>query len=194
MYFFQCFSYFMRLKDAEILEKLKIGDQSGYKDLFDLYYIPLSVYSFKYCDSFDQAEDIVQEIFVKFWDEKLYLKLINSIGPYLFKAVKNNTLLYIKKNTRYRFEEIENQVNKLIADEVADPENIEEEKKKLYKEIDALPEKSRAVFKAIVLENMKYKEVAEHLDISVNTVKTHYARALKQLRSKLDVIIMLLLV
>ena len=54
--------------------------------------------------------------------------------------------------------------------------------------------KKAEVFKAIVLENMKYKEVAEHLDISVNTVKTHYARALKQLRSKLDVIIMLLLV
>ncbi len=184
----------MRLKDIEILNKLKIGDQSGYKDLFDLYYIPLSVYSLKYCDSFDQAEDIVQEIFVKFWDDKLYLKLKNSIGPYLFKAVKNNTLSYIKKNSKYRFEEIEDHVNKLIEDEVSDIENIEDEKRKLYKEIEALPEKSREVFKAIVLDNLKYKEAAEQLGVSVNTVKTHYSNALKQLRKSLDIIIVLLLV
>lgn len=184
----------MRLKDIEILEKLKIGDQSGYKDLFDLYYIPLSVYSLKYCDSFDQAEDIVQEIFVKFWDDKLHLKLKNSIGPYLFKAVKNNTLSYIKKNARYRFEEIESQVNRLIEDEAVDVENIEEEKRKLYREIEALPEKSREVFKAIVLDNLKYKEAAEQLDVSVNTIKTHYSNALKQLRKSLDIIIFLLLV
>lgn len=183
----------MNSKDKEILDKLKVGNQSGYKDLFNLYYIPLSVYSFKFCDSFDEAEDIVQDIFVKFWDDKLYLKLTDAIGPYLFKAVKNNTLLYLKKTAKYRFEEIENQVNKLVSDEVLDVENIAEEKKKLYDEIEALPEKSREVFKAIVLENRKYKEVAEQLDISVNTVKTHYARALKKLRSKLDIIIILLL-
>lgn len=183
----------MNPKDTEILRKLKAGDETGYKDLFHVYYIPLSVYSFKYCDSFEQAEDIVQEIFVKFWDDKLFLKLENDIGPYLFKSVKNNTLSFIKKNTKYPNEQIELYINKFMDDEVLDVENIDEEKKKLYKEIDALPEKSREVFKAIVLENMKYKEVAEHMNISVNTVKTHYARALKQLRFKLDIIILMLL-
>ncbi len=194
IYFFNIYDL-MSLKDTEILEKLKIGDQSGYKDLFDLYYIPLSVYSLKYCDSFDQAEDIVQEIFVKFWDEKLYLKLNNSIGPYLFKAVKNNTLSYLKKNKRYRFEKIEDQVNRIIIeDEVVDLENIEEEKRKLYRKIEALPLKSREVFKAIVLNNLKYKEAAEELGVSVNTIKTHYSNALKQLRKSLNIIIVLLLV
>ncbi len=183
----------MRLKDIKILEKLKIGDQSGYKDLFDLYYIPLSVYSLKYCDSFDQAEDVVQEIFIKFWNEKLYLKLNNSIGPYLFKAVKNNTLSLLKKNTKYCFVQIEDQVNKLIEDEVEDIENIEEEKRKLYQKIEALPEKSKEVFIAIVMDNLKYKEAAEQLGVSVNTIKTHYSNALKQLRKSLDIIIFLLL-
>ena len=81
-----------------------------------------------------------------------------------------------------------------MGDENVDMEFIEEQKKKLYKEIEALPIKSREVFKAIVLENLKYKEVALQLEISVNTVKTHYSRALKQLRNSLDIIIMLLLV
>lgn len=70
----------MRLSDSEILEKLKKEDYSGYRILFDQYYKPLCVYSLKYCDSFSQAEDIVQDLFVKFWNDKLYLKLYESIG------------------------------------------------------------------------------------------------------------------
>lgn len=154
--------------------------------------MPLSVYALKYCDSFQMAEDIVQELFVKIWDKKLFLTFENAISPYLFKAIKNNALLAIKNNSKYRFVEIEDQVNKLISDDI-DIENLEREKEKLHKEIDALPEKSKEVFKAIVLNNLKYKEVAQQLNISVNTVKTHYSRALKQLRGSLDTIVILLL-
>jgi len=184
----------MKLNDIQILEKLKEGDPLAYNQLFDKYYMPLCVYSLKYCDSFQLAEDIVQDFFVKIWDEKLYMKFDDPMSPYLFKAVKNNTLQGIKKESKYLFDDIENVVNKLMEEDQLDFAALEEEKKKLYQQVEALPEKSREVFKAIVLENMKYKEVAERLDISVNTVKTHYARALKQLRFRLDIIIMLLLV
>ena len=78
----------MKSQDLLILEKLKVGDSSAYKELFDLYYMPLSVYSLKYCDSFELAEDIVQDLFIKFWDQKIYLNLQEAISPYLFKAVK----------------------------------------------------------------------------------------------------------
>lgn len=184
----------MILKDIEILNKLKKEDYSAFKNLFNQYYKPLCVYSLKYCDSYSQAEDIVQELFVKFWNDKLYHKINGNIGPYLFKSVKNNTLLFIKDKSRYQFEDIESQLNILIEDEIGDIENIEKEKIKLYKEIEALPEKCKEVFKAIVIENLKYKEAAAQLGISVNTVKTHYSRALKQLRNSLDIIIILLLV
>jgi len=185
--------FFMKLSDAQILENLKKGDPSAYKQLFDRYYMPLSIYAFKYCDSFQLSEDIVQELFIKLWDEKIYLKLEGAVSPYLFKSVKNNTLKAIKKNSKYYFEELESQINKLITNEI-DTETIEAEEKRLYKELEALPPKSKEVFKAIVLDNLKYKEVAKLLGISVNTVKTHYSRALKQLRNSLDIIIMLLLI
>lgn len=185
---------FMELNDFQILEKLKEGDPLAYNQLFDKYYMPLCVYGLKYCDSFELAEDIVQDLFVKFWDEKLYLKLDNAISPYLFKSVKNNTLQAIKKESKYQFDDIENLVNSMMDDDPIDFAYLEEEKMKLYEQVEALPEKSKEVFKAIVLESMKYREVADSLGISVNTVKTHYARALKQLRFKLDIIIMLLLV
>jgi RNA polymerase sigma-70 factor (ECF subfamily) len=179
--------------DLEILENLKLGNSSSYKELFDLYYMPLSVYALKFCDSFELAEDVAQELFIKLWDEKLYLKIEGSISPYLFKAVKNNTLQAMKRKTKFRFEEIDDQVNKLIEEESIDLDFIQEEKKKLFEQVEALPEKTKEVFKAIVLQNLKYKEVAQELGISVNTVKTHYSRALKKLRASLDIIVILLL-
>lgn len=185
---------FMELTDSQILNKLKEGDSLAYNQLFDKYYMPLCVYSLKYCDSFQLAEDIVQDFFVKIWDEKIYLKFENPMAPYLFRAIKNNTLQAIKKQSKYKFDAIEKIVNNLMEEESLDFVSLEAEKKKLFEQVEALPEKSKEVFKAIVLENMKYKEVAEQLDISVNTVKTHYARALKQLRLKLEIIILLLLV
>lgn len=184
----------MELTDSQILNKLKDGDPQAYNQLFDKYYMPLCVYSFKYCDSFQLAEDIVQDFFVKIWDEKIYLKFESPMNPYLFKAIKNNTLQAIKKQSKFQFAAIEKMVNNLMEEEPLDFARLEEEKKILLEQVEALPEKSKEVFKAIVLENLKYKEVAERLNISVNTVKTHYSRALKQLRFKLDVIIMLLLV
>ena len=90
----------MNSKDLKILEKLKTGNPSGYKELFDLYYMPLSIHSLKYCNLFELAQDIVQDLFVKFWDEKIYMKLDEANSPYLFKSIKNNTLQVIKKIRR----------------------------------------------------------------------------------------------
>lgn len=183
----------MKSNDSKILEQLKLGHPKAFKDLFDLYYLPLSTYALKYCNSFTLAEDIVQDLFVKIWDEKLYLKFENTIGPYLFKAVKNNTLQTINSQSKYFFEDIEKQANTLVFDIDLDTPLAENEKQKLLQEIEALPCKSKAVFKAIVLENLKYKEAANQLGISVNTVKTHYSRALKQLRNSLTIIALTLL-
>ncbi|MFG6685767.1 RNA polymerase sigma factor [Mariniflexile sp. HNIBRBA6329] len=181
----------MMFNDLKILQELKLESTDAFKELFDLYYIPLSTYALKYCDSFSLAEDIVQELFIKIWDEKLYLNFEETIGPYLFKSVKNNTLQASKRKAKYQFIEIEKQVNKLISEEDLDIKHIEEEKKKLYIEIEALPKKCKEVFKAIVLDNLKYKEVASQLGISVNTVKTHHSRALKHLRNVMEIIILL---
>jgi RNA polymerase sigma-70 factor (ECF subfamily) len=182
----------MKSDDLKILYKLKHGDYTAYRELFDLYYKPLCGYSLKYSGSFESAEDIVQDLFVKFWDEKLYEKLDGSIAPYLYASVKNNTLQALKKETRFRFDEIEDRTNKLMSEENFDMVHIEEEKKKLHKAIEALLIKCREVFKAIVLENLKYKEVALELGISINTVKTHHSRALRQLRNSLGLIMVFL--
>ena len=73
------------------------------------------------------------------------------------------------------------------------PGEMEEEKERLYAEIEKLPEQCRKVFEAIVLKDMKYKEAAEQLNLSVNTIKTHLARAIKQLRTSLSIIVLMMI-
>ncbi|MEI6865657.1 RNA polymerase sigma-70 factor [Flavicella sp.] len=179
----------MKSNDLKILSRLKGADSSAYKELFDEFYKPLCVFSLKYSNSHELAEDVVQDFFIKFWDERLYMKLNGEIAPYLYSSIKNNTLQALKKEGRYRFEEIENQVNKLMSDENIDIRHIEQEKEKFHKAIEALPIKCREVFMAIGLGNQKYKEAALELGVSVNTVKTHYSRALKQLRNSLALLL-----
>lgn len=182
----------MKEQELNIIQKLKNGDESGLRPMFDIYYSPLCVFALKYIDSFDLAEDLVQGVFIQFWEKRSVKQLHGSLKSYLFTAVKNNALNYIRQNKKFRIEELDDEFD-LLMEESSDKEDLELKKQKLYKELESLPPQSRKVFEAIIFDDKRYKEVAEELDISVNTVKTHYSRALKQLRSSLDIIIMIML-
>jgi len=182
----------MKNHEQDIIQKFKNGDQSGLCMLFDLYYIPLCVYAYKYLDSYGKAEDIVQEVFINLWEKQRMIEFTGSIKSYLFSIVRNNSINQIKKESRFRFEEIENRTYEIIEDKY-ESQQLEKRKENLYKEIAELPVQSKAVFEAIAFDKMKYAEVAEEMNISINTVKTHYKRALKQLRNNLDILILILL-
>lgn len=184
----------MKLKDASILLKIKENEQEGYKELFNTYYRPLVAYAVNYCDSFSQAEDIVQELFVSIWDKKHHLTFQDPIGPYLYRSVKNNAFKIVQRNKIIFLEQVEDSIKHLYDEDYSDEKSLEDYKMKLYKELDSLPQKGRAVFTAIVFEERSYKDIAESMNISVNTVKTHYARSLKQLRSSIDNIILFLMI
>ncbi|CAD0005252.1 RNA polymerase sigma factor [Flavobacterium chungangense] len=183
----------MKQTDSEILVKLKKGDASAYKILFDQYYDTLCIHSMRYCDSYDMAQDIVQDIFVDFWNEKRYLKIEDSLGAYLHRSVRNNSVLEMRKHSKFVFEELDDVINKLIEDEIPFGLSPDQELMRLKQEIDKLPNQSKEIFKAIVLDDKKYKEVAEFYGISVNTVKTQYGRALKKLRNSPLLIALLML-
>jgi RNA polymerase sigma-70 factor (ECF subfamily) len=182
----------MKDQEQDIIQKLKNGDESGLRQMFDTYYSPLCVFALKYIDSFDLAEDLVQEVFITFWEKKRIDQLQGSLKSYLFSAVKNNALNHIRQNKKFRIEELDDEFD-VLMEQTSDMEDLELKKQKLYQEMENLSDQGKKVFEAIIFQNMKYKDVAEELNVSVNTVKTHFSRALKQLRSSLDVIIMIML-
>ena len=182
----------MDKQEQDIIRKFKSGDESGLRLLFDLYYSPLCIFAYKYFDSFEKAEDVVQEAFITLWEKNRMINFTGSIKSYLFSIVRNNSINKIKEEKKNRFEEIENQSYSIIEDKF-ESQDLEERKDQLYREIGQLPTQSKKVFEAIIFDKMKYAEVAADLDISINTVKTHYSRALKQLRSSINILIMIML-
>ena len=180
----------MRCKDEhEILALIKCGNQDGLKCLFDLYYKPLCVYAMDFLDSFEESEDIVQELFVRFWERFSRNPFEGSLRAYLFSAVQHNCIKFLKLKNRH----LPQITEEYLEQQAYSEEEFEAECQKLYVEVERLPEQCRKVFELIVLKDMKYKEVAVALDLSVNTVKTHFARALKQLRGSLRILILILL-
>ena len=143
------------------------------------------------------AEDIVQEVFIRFWQLRKNLKITDSVPGYLCKAVDHRCHNYLEHlKVKHRYEESqrwEEMVEEGPEDE--DELNIMRERLKVF--VDSLPEKCREIFVLACIEGLKYREVAERLDVSVNTVKTQLKSAYSKLRTEFnenDLKIILLLV
>jgi len=169
-------------RDKTILEQLKKGDENALKSLFDAYYSVLCLYSVQITESLHQSEDIVQELFINLWEKKLYNNIETGLRLYLFYSVRNQSITFAKKNSKYSdLQDVEEQSYTPI-DDAYDEEDIENRYERLHKSLDKLSTQEYKVLTEIVLNGKKYKEVADDLNISVNTVKTHLGRALKALR------------
>ena len=182
-------------KDKKIADLLAARDIAGLKLLFDSYYRGLCVFALNYVDSFGKAEDIVRDELVAFWEKNEGRQDISSIRAYLYGTVRNASLNHVRRNRRYVFGQLEDRINISIEQfDDMDSDDAAHHVRRLYAELDRLPPRTRAVFTAIVIDEMRYKDVAQRMGISVNTVKTLYARALKSLRNHLTVVAWLLMV
>lgn len=181
-------------EETDIIVKLKAKDEKCMQMLFDHYYHALCTYALKYLPALQDAEDVVQNVLVSFWENKRGQQFEGSVRPYLFGAVTKASLKLLERRGRIVFDDIELYVDRFLEETLwYEDEELNLLKAKLKKEIDRLPEKSREVFNAIVLESLSYKQVAERYHISLNTVKTHYSHALKKLRDNLGDIFIILL-
>lgn len=169
-----------------LLSLLKKGDKSGLEQLFRIFYKPLVIYAYRLLGNQADAEDAVQEIFIKFWQRNQFADIRSYLRSYLYNSVRNhcvNILESRKGKTSIPLESIPD-----IPDESTIPQKQELEKRleEIHREIEKLPTRTRHIVQAILLEHKKYKEVAETEHIAVNTVKTLLQRALTELRGKLN--------
>jgi RNA polymerase sigma-70 factor (ECF subfamily) len=179
--------------ETTITRAIEQGDVRAMKWIFDDYHRMLSLFALRYVTSVDDARDLVQEVLIAFWEKKQGTTFTGSLKAYLFGAVQKAAVTFMKNTRRQLFTDIE-EGGDLPTDipGAFEEEEVRRRRDLMEREIERLPEKCKEVFTAIVLKNMQYKEVARELGVSVNTVKTHYTRALRQLRTKLEHLIFLL--
>ena len=169
--------------EIEILTReLKEGKEAAFDYLFRTRYKNLCRFAATIVVQFDVAEDIVQEVFEKIWKKSTQIDERESIDSYLFVAVRNACFTFLK-NKRERVDLEDVKQNLKVSEEVVEFETPE--LNRLWGEIENLPLQCKVVFKLVILEDMKYKDVADSLGISVNTVKTQMKIAYKTLREKL---------
>lgn len=157
--------------------------------LFKEHYRFYRLLSYSYVEHWGVAEDIVQDVFVKILDKTDSSKILN-LNAYVQRAVKNNSIKYISRTKK--LESIDE-----ISLEIPNPEELQSEEGQttalLQESIKNLPLRCKSVFELCALDGYKYKTAADHLGVSVNTVKTQMKRAYKILRHDLKNYILLLL-
>lgn len=139
-------------------------------------------YSFGFVKDNFLAEEVVENVMLQLWENRLKFEKIVDVKSYLYTMVRNGSLLTLKKEMKVV------QLDKSLSDDAPEFDfNILEEEvySILIDALNSLPEKCKEVFELSCLEGMKYKDIAEQLNISINTVKSQRARAIELLKEKL---------
>ncbi|WP_303315331.1 RNA polymerase sigma-70 factor [Flavivirga abyssicola] len=163
-----------------IIEEIRKKNRKVYKNFFDKNYADLVTYANGYLFDQQASEDLVQEVFIYIWENAKKIKIKSSLKGYVATMVRNRCLNYLKSiKITDSFHYLELNIH-LITEHVFDSTE-EDEKKIVYHQIlkivDTLPEKMQKVVRLKFLHNYTYAEIAEELNISINTVKTHLKRA-----------------
>jgi RNA polymerase sigma-70 factor (ECF subfamily) len=172
--------------EKDLIARLKDGDQTAFELLFHFYYPGLVMYSTQFTTDRTEAEEIVQDFFVRFWQRHQLVSLTDSLKSYLFLSVKNGSLNYLKhKKVEEKYirqmTELSNQ--HLVYD--PDLYLSSELQEKVKNAIDLLPERCREIFIMSRIRGLKNDEIADDLHISKRTVETQISKALKVLRVEL---------
>lgn len=161
----------------------------GPKDLevvFKKNYKRLCNVAFQIVNDRDLAEDLVQELFLNLWQKKESIVIKSTLEGYLVRSISNLSLNHLEKHKHLKFAQDAGSVLNLKASESSDKAITNKELRKIvYAALDKLPPKCRTIFILSRFENMKYKEIAEHLDISIKTVENQMSIAIEKLKGEL---------
>lgn len=165
---------------------LDLADDSP-ESIFREYYSRLSYFAFQFVNDKDVAEDLVQDAFLAYWDQKKKVAdHPNAIKDFLYTSVKNAALNLLKR------QKVVERYFSLRSEEVIEGERILESiieaevMANLHQAIARLPESCRNVFLLAYFEGLSNSKIAEKLSISINTVRNHKQNGLKVLRTQLN--------
>lgn len=178
---------------SNIVSGLIIGDEETYIFLFREYYVSLCSYSRRYVGRKDIAEEIVSDTFLKIWETRETLQINTSVKSYLFQAVCNNSLNYLRKLkkqeilTEYFLETSSENIGFASTSEDVEEQSLTMESinEKIEEAVSQLPEQQQKAFRLKRFEGKKTKEVAEIMGLSVKTIEMHLSKATLNLRKNL---------
>jgi RNA polymerase sigma-70 factor (ECF subfamily) len=178
------------LIEKKILVRLKEGDSNAFESVFKFWYEPLVHFANEYISDLESARNIVQNIFMKLWEKHALVDPDSNLRAYLYIATRNACLSHLRhlrletvyfEKSRKSYEDLQLNYEALeeLKMEQIDFSNLE---KLIQDTIDSLPERCREVFLMSRYDELKNKEIAEKLNISVKAVEANITRAMNKLR------------
>jgi RNA polymerase sigma-70 factor (ECF subfamily) len=171
----------MKKEDPEILVLFASDEEKAFRLVFEKYYVPLCAVARLYVHNRAEAEDIIQQLMIKLWEDKQFLQVKSSLRGYLQQSVRNQCLNHLEKK-----KSLSEKIRK-----IPDPESVGhaldflldvEARTIVEKAVEDLPRQGRKTLEAVYFSGQSYKEAANSLNLSLNTVKSHLKNALRHLR------------
>lgn len=175
------------LEVGAILLSISRSDQRAFADLFNQYYANL--YRFvRYFLSETDAEDVVSEVFVSLWNNRKKLVLVKNFNSYIYTMARNEAYAHLRLQNKIQNVSLDDMpVSLSVCEESAEGRIIEKEMIDVYnKAVAQLPERCKLVFLMVREEKLKYKEIAEVLQITTGTIEQQMNQAIKRITETIE--------
>ncbi|MCB0733713.1 MAG: RNA polymerase sigma-70 factor [Bacteroidetes bacterium] len=169
---------------TDIVHQLLQRDERAFELVFRTYYAELCRFANKYLKSESESEELVQDLFCKLWQKLETISIQSSLKSYLYTAVRNAAFNHLKHRLVQQQHELHVRHQADYFETTAHLE-VSELSQQIQQAIDRLPDRCKEVFQLSRNEGLKYREIAEHMDISVKTVEAQMGKALSVLREEL---------
>jgi RNA polymerase sigma-70 factor (ECF subfamily) len=176
----------MEVNDSVIIQLLSERNEKAFEKVFKTHFRNLLAYACTMLREEAAAEEVVQNVFYKLWERNEQLTISGSVNAYLYRAVHNESLNYLKHKKVVSIHQSQSHNHmKGHTDSASKRILLKELEVKLHHALNDLPEQCRIIFQMSRFEELKYREIADKLDISIKTVENQMGKALKLLRVKL---------
>jgi len=184
---------FKVLTDVELLDLLKEDSKGAFTEIYNRYWKKLLTVAANKLKSVDDAEEVIQDIFIVLWNRRAELEIKSALASYLAVSVKYRVIKILDK-----YYHQQKYINSLVHDHCVDDSTQEwlqfqELKEQMSVLVAALPEKCRIVYQLSRNSHFSQKEIAAELQISEKTVEAHIGKAIKTLRAGLTTYMRILL-
>jgi RNA polymerase sigma-70 factor (ECF subfamily) len=187
--------FFGKLSDNDLIALLRLGDENAFTEIYNRYWSILYLHARHMLNNRDEARDIVQEVFICFWNRTKDLELSTCLNAYLYRATRNSVLNLIRRERSKKHYVVElgdfYDKGEFSTDEYM---NFNELKRLIDQEVELLPKKMRQVFEMSRNEHLSHAKISEQLNISDLTVKKQINKAIHILRHKLDIPLSVLII
>ncbi len=172
--------------EINLIHQLNTGNELVFEKVFKQYFKALQNYAYTILNDLDVAEEMVQNVFLKIWEKREKLPQDANIGSYLYKSVYHESLNWLRhEKVKFSHQEHTLYSMKNETDNTADRIKMKQLEEHLQKALNDLPQQCRTIFQMSRFDELRYREIADELGISVKTVENQMGKALRLMRLKL---------